>query len=71
MSAQNWIPATQRSPEPLLDVLVTWVSDLLDGPAVDMAFVNPAGHWLLTGSVTPIQVTHWMPLPEPAEEAAR
>ncbi len=62
----QWIPVTERLPEPLTDVLVSWETSIGDEPTVDMAFIRPDGKWMVTGFEFCIKPTHWMPLPPPA-----
>lgn len=58
----NWIPVTERLPEPY-----TWVLVSAEGPEVAFDAFYDGAQWkdaILNGLI----VTHWMPLPQPPEE---
>lgn len=59
----KWIPVTERLPE-----TSTWV--LTYRPTIEAiwpAFLTSAGDWIDEDGI-PIEITHWMPLPEPPNE---
>ncbi|EFU9181832.1 DUF551 domain-containing protein [Escherichia coli] len=60
----SWIPVSERMPEPYEYVLVT---DGFDG--CEVMRVNTDGYWGPAKSLYPGGITHWMPLPEPPQEA--
>lgn len=65
--AEMWVPVTERLPEEYTEVLVTdgdrvhiggWYGRVADGP-----------QWLnCTQDIGPLDVTHWMPLPQPPKK---
>ena len=65
---REWIPVTERLPEPFVSVLVQmpYESPL---PTVREGFISADGSWY--GGLyqrEPDEVTHWMPMPEPPKE---
>lgn len=57
VTVQRWIPVTERLPD-TEDVFLVWSKDL-----ADMMFCY-------TSDFKQLEVTHWMPLPEPPKEGA-
>lgn len=64
VTPDGWIPVSERMPEPYEYVLVT---DGFDG--CEVMRVNTDGYWGPAKSLYPGGITHWMPLPEPPQEA--
>jgi len=66
--AQRWIPVSERLPEPGEYVNVKsaagYIDTLFHGYGDDNTWYNVAG-W----NYHPDSITHWMPLPEPPQEA--
>ncbi len=68
---QAWIPVTERLPEPETDVL-TFCRGCIDiltyrynrRGNVCFMFRDECGYW----KETFVEITHWMPLPEPPKE---
>ena len=63
----RWIPVTERLPDDGQRVLAY---DKVEYGII--AAIYSAGTWydqILDTTVCPIYITHWMPLPEPPEEA--
>ena len=72
---QRWIPVTERLPEVsnswgVSDVVLCIISDPSGYPPPNPGFCVylDDGRWTCPGQI--VRVTHWMPLPEPPEEAA-
>jgi len=69
----DWIPVSERVPDPCVSVLVAYHDDLSDVPDadVDMGEISKDGRWRFTDAsdiwFTDGAVTHWMPLPAPPE----
>ena len=92
MSNLGWIPVTEKLPENLEEVIITWVNKDLDlyfsdikGKKFSGAAVYCNNHWYWYSSTTQdvlfecgeykdmliddaIEITAWMPLPEPYKE---
>ncbi len=67
---RRWIPVTRRLPKNYIPVLV-YISSAKPLPMVHEAHIGSDGEWH-SPAVYGLQnenVTHWMPLPEPPEEA--
>ncbi|MFY3777765.1 DUF551 domain-containing protein [Escherichia coli] len=64
VTPDGWIPVSERMPEPYEYALVT---DGFDG--CEVMRVNTDGYWGPAKSLYPGGITHWMPLPEPPQEA--
>ena len=64
-AAQRWIPVTEKLPEEKRAVLV-WQPRYLNSYTAILA----DGEWFVFGGygTKVFEVTHWMPLPEPAKE---
>lgn len=62
----EWISVKNKLPEPLVDVLCTFNDGGYKPKIVDRGWMYYDGSWL----DEPIygKVTHWMPMPEPAED---
>ncbi len=58
---QRWIPVSERLPEEFTPVLTIGKDELPITAVVDR------GHWYSSFEYS-LNVTHWMPLPEPPEE---
>ena len=63
----RWVPVGERLPEPYYDVLVRWGS----ADCLVVAYIVPDASgvpcWCERYSERDIDVTHWMPLPQPPE----
>lgn len=67
-NAQRWIPVTERLPENERTVLISWGA--VGFKAVQAgAYYPDSGAWSMYGHT--VNVTHWMPLPEPPKGAAK
>lgn len=64
----EWISVKERLPEPFISVLLC-VPKLAPFPTVIEGYMSDAGtfHNVRLLYDTIVQVTHWMPLPEPPE----
>ena len=62
----KWIPAADRLPKPLEDVIVAAHDpDAKDGAIVDLGFYARRGGWLLAGiPYIALDVRYWQPLPK-------
>lgn len=61
----EWINVKDKLPEPLKDVLCTFNNGRYEPKIVDRAWMFYDGSWPYEEIYG--KVTHWMPLPEPAE----
>ena len=62
---REWIPVTERLPEPFVSVLVQMPGEE-PFPTVREGFISNDGIWhSALYDREPDEVTHWMPLPEP------
>ncbi|EFH8580600.1 DUF551 domain-containing protein [Escherichia coli] len=63
----GWISCSDRMPKGYADVLVT------DGEHVEVKWWDESGYWNswteLSSDILAHEITHWMPLPEPPQEA--
>ncbi|EFI5827996.1 DUF551 domain-containing protein [Escherichia coli] len=63
----SWISCSERMPKGYADVLVT------DGEHVEVKWWDESGYWNswteLSSDILAHEITHWMPLPEPPQEA--
>lgn len=63
----GWISCSERMPKGYADVLVT------DGEHVEVKWWDESGYWNswteLNSDILAHEITHWMPLPEPPQEA--
>ncbi|EFL3077567.1 DUF551 domain-containing protein [Escherichia coli] len=63
----SWISCSDRMPKGYADVLVT------DGEHVEVKWWDESGYWNswteLSSDILAHEITHWMPLPEPPQEA--
>lgn len=63
----GWISCSDRMPKGYADVLVT------DGEHVEVKWWDESGYWNswteLISDILAHEITHWMPLPEPPQEA--
>lgn len=70
-----WIPTAERTPEPNVTVLAynpEWASEMYVCYFDGTAWRDPDDNTQLIGfDEEPDAPTHWQPLPEPPEEAAR
>ena len=68
VTLQQWIPVSERLPEPFVTVIVQ-VPGETPCPTVKAGFLNGSGKWYINMfDYDPSEVTHWMPLPEPPKE---
>lgn len=63
---REWIPVTERLPEPFRPVIVCREKGKGEY-IVEQGFKDVGDWWKVYGTRTK-NVTHWMPLPEPPEE---
>lgn len=64
----QWIPVTERLPEPFVSVLVQMPGER-PFPTVREGFITKDGIWhSALYNREPDEVTHWMPLPRPPED---
>lgn len=61
----EWVSIKDELPEPLVDVLCTY-DDGSSPKIVDRGWMFHSGEW--TYEEIYGKVTHWMPMPEPAED---
>ena len=59
VTIQEWIPVTERLPEPFVDVIA-----FFGWNAIDVDCVDNKGRWY-SSYMDREDPTHWMPLPEP------
>jgi hypothetical protein len=60
----DWIPVTERMPEPYEDVLLVDTSGYIDRGI----YHEEVKKWFWTsGIMRPFEATHWQPLPAPPE----
>lgn len=64
--SNEWISIKDRLPEPLKDVLCTFNNERYEQKIVDRTWMFHDGSWLYEEIYG--KVTHWMPIPEPAED---
>lgn len=63
----RWISVDERLPEPFVSVLV-YMPDERPLPPVHEGFLAREGMWYANHfDREPMEITHWMPLPEPPE----
>ncbi|WP_097413596.1 DUF551 domain-containing protein [Escherichia coli] len=67
VAPDGWISCSERMPKGYADVLVT------DGEHVEVKWWDESGYWNswpeLNSDIFADEITHWMPLPEPPQEA--
>lgn len=67
VTPDGWISCSERMPKGYADVLVT------DGEHVEVKWWDESGYWNswteLNSDIFADEITHWMPLPEPPQEA--
>ena len=64
----SWIPVTERLPEPFVSVLV-YMPDERPLPTVHEGFLAREGMWYANHfNREPMEITHWMSLPETPED---
>ncbi|EBD4789552.1 DUF551 domain-containing protein [Salmonella enterica] len=67
VTPDGWISCSERMPKGYDDVLVT------DGEHVEVKWWDESGYWNswteLNSDIFADEITHWMPLPEPPQEA--
>ncbi|HFV0624441.1 TPA: DUF551 domain-containing protein [Escherichia coli] len=67
VTPDGWISCSERMPKGYADVLVT------DGEHVEVKWWDESGYWNswaeLNSDILAHEITHWMPLPEPPQEA--
>lgn len=67
VTPDSWISCSERMPKGYADVLVT------DGEHVEVKWWDESGYWNswteLNSDILAHEITHWMPLPEPPQEA--
>ncbi|QLM99449.1 DUF551 domain-containing protein [Escherichia fergusonii] len=67
VTPDGWISCSDRMPKGYADVLVT------DGEHVEVKWWDESGYWNswteLSSDILAHEITHWMPLPEPPQEA--
>lgn len=64
----QWISVEERLPEPFVSVLV-YMPEEKPLPPVHEGFLAREGMWYANYfDREPMEITHWMPLPEPPEE---
>ncbi|EIU0553041.1 ead/Ea22-like family protein [Escherichia coli] len=67
VAPDGWISCSERMPKGYADVLVT------DGEHVEVKWWDESGYWNswteLNSDILAHEMTHWMPLPEPPQEA--
>ena len=64
----RWIPCSERLPEDESPVIIAHIdSDGYGLPCIGMFRGNPK-KWMSTSAIRIVNVTHWMPLPEPPEK---
>ena len=74
-AARRWISVNEKLPEHDVPVLVTYISYIdkkpySDGVAtwsLELNGYNGGWLWSLDDSEVEVEITHWMPLPEPPE----
>ena len=67
VTVQQWIPVTERLPEPNKLVLCWWESGDGEWEQYGFATFQRHGVWYVSNEGMP-KVTHWMPLPQPPKE---
>ena len=65
--APQWIPVTERLPEPFVSVL-GYCPDEDPIPAVHECYINGFGQWTSSVVYGMGNVTHWMEMPKPPED---
>ena len=65
----EWIPITERLPEPDVDVLFAHRVVRVEILCVEQGFMDVEGRFYIqTTTVARVHPTHWMPLPDPPRE---
>lgn len=70
VTVQQWIPVTERLPNPFVSVLA-YLPNHAPCPTVHECYISGDGIWCSAAvyGVENDDVTHWMPLPEPPKES--
>ena len=65
-TALSWHRVEERLPDDSRDVIIFTASGIVG----DGSFIRPNWYQWYSGGGLPVDVTHWMPLPEPPKEDA-
>ena len=65
-AAPRWVRCEERLPDDSRDVIIFHTSGIVGVGS----FIRPNWYQWYSGGGLPVDVTHWMPLPEPPKEAA-